>query len=133
MKAPKMKILASVAIFCVAMLTMTIVCTILWDDYLNGTVYACSDGGDWEYLILDWSTIGNGNFPAVVVPRIHDLTSMNDPDELKEGWSVARLWSVWYSFLGGSIAVSLLAAGFPWWQGWCPKPANPKDAMPGLP
>ena len=116
MKSPTKKILVSVALFCIALFATTIVCTILWDDCLNGTVYVCSDGGGWEYLIPDWATIGNGSFPVIVVPRIQALNSMSDPDELKEGWTVARLWTVWYSFLGGSLLVSLLVASLPWWR-----------------
>lgn len=97
------------------MIGMTIVCTALWDQLLNGKVYGCSDGGNADYWMLSWAGIGSGNYPVATVKKI-DITSMSDPDELKEGWSVSRLWSVWYSFFAGSVIVSVLVASLPWFR-----------------
>jgi hypothetical protein len=115
---PPAKIVISIIIFSVAMIGMTIVCTALWDELLNGKVYGCSDGGNADYWMLSWAGIGNGNYSVATVKTIN-ITSMSDPDELKEGWSVARLWSVWYSFFGASLMVSFFFASLPWWKIRC--------------
>jgi hypothetical protein len=107
------KVLISTALFFTAMLIMTILCTVLWDTWLNGKVYGCPDGGTCDYWLLSWAAIGNGNYPAVTVDRIH-ISSMSDPDQLKTGWSVVRLWVIWFSFFGGSLLVSFLLASLPW-------------------
>ncbi len=42
---------------------------------------------------------------------------MNDPDEIKKGWSVVGLWGLWLSFVGLSVIISFVLALLPWIPG----------------
>jgi hypothetical protein len=110
------RIWLSAAIFVFAMIAATIGYTYLWDYQVAGRVYVCTDSGSMDYIIMDWASINNGHWPAIVVKQIHQNVTMNDPDEIIEGWSVPRLWALWYSLLASSILLSIMAAGFPWWR-----------------
>jgi hypothetical protein len=44
---------------------------------------------------------------------------MSGPDTLKTGWTVARLWYLWFSFVGVSVAISAALASPRWVpKGW---------------
>jgi hypothetical protein len=122
------KIWLSAGIFLAAIPATSMVCIDLWDALLNGKVYGCSDGGSWDYWIRDWATIGNGSYPAVTVKKIN-IQSMSDPDQLKEGWTVARLWTLWYTFLTGSILASLLLSSLPWWKRMAASVVNRSESV----
>jgi hypothetical protein len=109
-----MKLVSITAIFLPVLIAMTVLDTFFWEGCLNGQVCACSDGGTFDYWIRDWSTIGDGKFPAVVVERIHPFKDMSDPDQIKAGWSVRLLWLIWYSLLIGSLAVAALFSSLVW-------------------
>jgi len=42
----------------------------------------------------------------VTVPKINPNDSMSMPDSIKQGWSVPKLWLLWWSFVAASVAVS---------------------------
>lgn len=101
--------------FVVSMFLMTIICSIVWGKFVDGNIYDCTDPL-FGYLSPDgW--IGGNNFPVVVVKQVVSGRSMGEPDEIKEGWSVADLWGLWFLFFGASLAISIL---FAWW----PDPAE---------
>jgi len=96
--------------FLVSMFLMTSISTIVWENFVDGNIYDCTDPL-FGYLSPDgW--IGGDNFPVVVVKQVDSGRSMGEPDEIKEGWSVADLWALWWSFFGASLMISIL---FAWW------------------
>ena len=101
--------------FVVSMFLMTIICSIVWEKFVDGIIYDCTDPL-FGYLSPDgW--IGGDNFPVVVVKQVVSGRSMGEPDEIKEGWSVADLWVLWVLFFGISLFISIF---FAWW----PDPAD---------
>lgn len=111
-----MKALKYIVKFTIVMVTMTILCTWAWDASLNGKVYFCTDGGAWDYWFPgDWVHAHDGQ-PIEVVSKIIPTSNMNAADMIQQGWSVTKLWFVWYSSLGVSIIVSVLLA----WMQWLP-------------
>ena len=90
------------------LLLMAFVCTWAWDGFVNGKVYYCTDGGTLDFLFVgDW--VHHPESVAQVGPR-----SMSEPDEIKNGWSVTGLWSLWSTFVAGSILTSALFARALW-------------------
>ena len=89
---------------------MTVASTWSWDAYINNRLYNCTDGGAFDFLAPgDW--VHN----PVSVNRITRAHSMSDPDTIKAGWSIQRLWIVWFSFVASSVAMSLFLATL-WWR-----------------
>src|SRR6266540_4583350 len=80
-----------------AMLTVcTVASTLLWERFIAGTIYHCTDPGFLEFLSPgDWAHIRYG-------------------DALRAGWSMTGLWGLSYSFVIGSVIVSLIFAVLPW-------------------
>jgi hypothetical protein len=98
--------------FGVVFFFMTVICTVVWEEFIDGKVYDCTDPL-FGYLSPDgW--VGGNNFPVVVVKKVISGRSMSEPDELKEGWSVPGLWVLWGSFFASSLIVSFLLARLPW-------------------
>src|SRR6476620_4884904 len=86
-------IFKSAAKFAIVLLAMTVACTIAWEVLINGTLYNCTDPGFLDFLSPgDWVHFNHG---VVYVPHIVTGRSMSDPDTIKEGWSVTRLWFLW--------------------------------------
>jgi len=101
--------------FLVSLFVMTVICSIVWENFVDGKIYDCTDPL-FGYLSPDgW--IGGDNFPVVVVKQVVSGRSMGEPDEIKEGWSVTDLWVLWFLFFGASLVISIL---FAWW----PDPAE---------
>jgi hypothetical protein len=57
---------------------------------------------------------------ARVVPR-----SMSEPDEIKEGWTVADLNKLWTAFALGAFMIAALSAGLLWYL-------TPPNKRPGV-
>jgi hypothetical protein len=107
--------------FICAFVVMTAVCAMAWGKFVDGVVYDCTDPA-LGYLSPDgW--VGGNKFPVVVVKQIVSGRSISEPDEIKEGWSVARLWCLWSSFFAGSLIVSFAVAKLPW-------PLGPRGRLP---
>ncbi len=91
---------------------ITILCDIVWEEFVDGTLYNCTDAA-FGYLSPDgW--VGGNNFPVVTVKKVVSGRPLSEPDELKEGWSVPRLWMVWCSLFTGSFIASFLLASIRW-------------------
>ena len=99
--------------FVIVMFVMTIVCTIVWQEFVTDKLYNCTDPAWLDFLSPgNWVHSHNGQ-PVAFVPVIIG-GSMSDPDTIKEGWSVARLWYLWYSFVAVSVVISVLLARIRW-------------------
>lgn len=106
---------------------MTVFCTWMWDAFLNGKVYYCTDGGMFDYWRPgDWVHAHDGS-SIVEVDKIVPAHSMSDPDTIKRGWCVARLWDMWAAFLGGSLVISIGLTCLNWTK-WLGLPAPPCPA-----
>lgn len=95
--------------FACAFLGCTIACTFLWAHFVTGTIYNCTDS-----LWLDYLFPGHWVHDPVSITQVVGGRSMSEPDALKEGWSTARLWYLWFSFVGVSVAASAMLAWMPW-------------------
>src|SRR5262245_40544881 len=103
------RMLLSIVVFIASLVAMAAICTVTWDSYLNGKVYDCTDGGS-----LDFWFPGHWVHHPVTVTHVAHGRSMSEPDMIKLGWSMRRLWFVWCSFVGISLAVSFGLAQLPW-------------------
>jgi hypothetical protein len=82
--------------FVAVLLLCAIASTLIWERFVAGTIYHCTDPGFLEFLSPgDWAHIRYG-------------------DTLRAGWSMTGLWWLWYSFVIGSVIVSLTLAVLPW-------------------
>lgn len=95
--------------FGAVLLLCTIGCTALWGQFVTDQLYNCTDLG-W----LDFIFPGDWVHHPVTVAGVVAGRSMNEPDTIREGWSVAGLWCLWFSFVGLSLVISFLLARFPW-------------------
>lgn len=93
---------------------LAIPCSIAWEALFPGKIYYCTDN-----VLLDYLTPGDwihGELEYVDdVPAATDRT-MSDPDVLKRGWTVQRLWMAWTTMFGLSLAVGLVLAKFHWFS-----------------
>jgi hypothetical protein len=109
-----LKPLKGVVKFSMAFFVMTIVCTISWEVFVNGRLYNCTDQAFFDYLKPgDWVHAW-GDHPIAVVAHVTRDGDMNHPDTIKEGWTVTRIWYLWFVFLGTSLAISAILARLPW-------------------
>jgi hypothetical protein len=77
----------------------------VWDMYLPGRIYNCTDFNSGFFMPACWV---HGNYVTVDEVNPHD--SMSLPDSIKKGWSVGKLWLLWFSFVAVFIAISRLLA-----------------------
>jgi hypothetical protein len=102
--------------FVISMIVMMIISTWAWDAFVNGKIYDSTDGGSLDYWnVGDWVSSWD-NHPIAVVHQVANGRSMEEPDEIKEGWSVTGLWCLWFLFFGISLVISILFA----WMRWVP-------------
>jgi hypothetical protein len=107
------RLVIRVAKFALVLAAMAVVCTISWQ-LVGERLYDCTDDG-----FLGFWRPGNWvhswpQHPVAVVPQVVHDRSMSEPDTIKEGWTVARLWGLWSVFVGVSLVVSLFGAWIPW-------------------
>lgn len=102
--------------FVIVMFVMTIVCTIVWEDVVTEYLYDNTDDNMMGFLSPFFGDfwIGEGGFPVVAVQHVVHGRSMSDPDEIKEGWSVPKLFCLWLSFITISAFSSILLARIRW-------------------
>jgi hypothetical protein len=92
---------------------MMILCTSVWQSFVTDVLYNCTDPGWLDFLSPgNWVHAHNGE-PVAFVPVITGGT-MSDPDTIKQGWSVARLWYLWCGFAIVSAGISVWAARVRW-------------------
>ena len=105
-----------IAKFAAALLGMTILSTIVWA-YVGDRLYCCTDPTGFGFLSPgNWDHSFPGH-PIEAVPKIDQYRSMSEGDAIKDGWTVTRLWCLWYSFLAASVLASLWLA----WIRWLPR------------
>jgi hypothetical protein len=110
------RIFKSAAKFIIVMFVMTIVCTIVWQDIVTEYLYDNTDDNIMGYLHPFYGDfwIGQVGFPVVTVQHVVHGRGMSAPDEIKEGWSIPKLWCLWFSFVTVSTVISILLARIRW-------------------
>ena len=103
--------------FFIAWFAASILCIIVWQ-YTAANLYDCTDDG-WPpgYLESGGWVHELPQHSLKVVPTVTHGRSMSEPDTIREGWSVPRLWRLWYTFVSASLAVSAVLALVPWGRG----------------
>jgi len=82
--------------FVAAIIVCTIASTLIWEQFVAGTIYHCTDPG-----YLDFLSPGHwGHAPQY-------------GDTIRAGWSTTGLWWLWYSFIIVSVVVSITFAVLP--------------------
>jgi hypothetical protein len=110
------RIIAGVVKFIASMIVMTIICELAWGTYVTGKIY-CDGDEDFGYLTPgNWVSNWDGQHPIAVVHQIPAVRQMGDPDDIIEGWSIPKLWCLWFSFFAISLVISILFA----WVQWIP-------------
>jgi hypothetical protein len=95
-------------IFGMVFFVATAACFIVWEKFVDGNLYNCTDPA-LGYLSPDgW--VGGGKWQVITVKKVVGGRSINEPDEIKEGWSVAGLWGAWNALFASSLLVSVLSA-----------------------
>ena len=95
--------------FVAAFVCCTIACTIAWEYLVKDRLYNCTDDLPFDYL-----QPGQWVHQPATVPHVVRAHSMSEPDTIKQGWNITRLWYLWFSVIGGSLALSTLLAWMPW-------------------
>ena len=109
--------LVSAAVFVASLIATTFLCAIFWEGFVRPNLYDCTDPGFIDYFSPgDWVHASGGQ-PVAVVQHVVHGRSMSEPDMIKQGWSVAGLWRLWYSFVSASILVSFTLGYLVWIAG----------------
>src|ERR1700761_6810183 len=90
-------------IFVLSLVIAEIAATIVWNTYVDGQLYHCTDE-----VGLDFIFPGNwvhGDY--IYVPDVMVSRTMSDPDTIKIGWSFAKLWGLWFCFAAVAVTISL--------------------------
>jgi hypothetical protein len=116
--------LKTMAKFLIALFVMTTLCTFLWQRFIYGTLYYCSDP------VLDFLSPGNwvhtvNGRPVQVVSHVVVSSSWSVPDSIKDGWSEARLWHLWFLFVSVSLVISITISLLR----WLPKSMPPNTSL----
>jgi hypothetical protein len=99
--------LKTISKFFLSLLALTILCTVLWQQFIANTRYHCTDSLGVDYLLP-------GHWDPTTVAQVMHSSSMSEPDTIKTGWSLAGLWSLWFSFVGVSIFISIVLPRISW-------------------
>jgi hypothetical protein len=104
-----MRFFIAIAVFIGSLALMTIACTWGWDRFIGGTLYVCTDSVPFDFL-----NPGDWVHSPVIVERVVAARSMSEPDTIRAGWSITRLWLLWCFLAAGSVIISLLVARLSW-------------------
>ena len=100
------RLIARTAMFLIMMLACTIFSEIIWDTCFAGKIYNCTDDNLGGFFKPGGWVHDRKGVPVMVVAQITPHDTMDKPDTIKEGWSVPKLWLLWWSFIAASIAIS---------------------------
>lgn len=99
--------------FLIVFVTTTYINAALWQ-YTASGLYDCVDEAIPGYLEPGlWVHAFNGH-SVMTVSQITHNRPMSEPDTIKQGWSVTRLLTLWFSFFTASVVISLGLARMRW-------------------
>jgi hypothetical protein len=88
--------------FVISMIGVTVLFTLIWQGFVANTLYACTDSFGFDY----WQP-GDWVHHPISVHQVITKRSTSEPDTIKEGWSMTRLWILWGAFVVISLAISV--------------------------
>src|ERR1051325_9944358 len=101
--------------FSVVLFVMAIACALVWR-MVSDRLYDCTDDNVLGFLRPgNWVHSWQGH-PVQVVPQVIHGRSMSEPDTIKEGWNITKLWNLWFCFVAVSLLVSFFLAQRPWFS-----------------
>ena len=91
---------------------LSILMSFAWDSVFPGKIYYCTDEAGLGYIHPGSWVHGR----IEIVDNVPSATSrsMGDPDVMRRGWTVERLWVVWSTMFGVSVVLALTHAKFRW-------------------
>jgi hypothetical protein len=99
-------------VFVVSFILTTILATILWQTFVDGTVYNNTDSvGGYPFPV---DLFLRGDWPLKTVDKIVRDNDMSHPDTILKGWTELDLRLLWGAFLGTTILASVALASLPW-------------------
>ena len=85
-----------------------------WDDCVARNLYDCTAAVGLDYLQPGNCVHETPLRPVATVDQVVHGRSMSEPDTIKQGWSLEKLWAVWILFFGTSLMVSTWMARKHW-------------------
>ena len=93
--------IAMAAKFVLCLIACTMVCTVFWQELIFDKLYNCTDS-----VPLDFLQPGDWVHHPVTVHQIVLARSMSEPDTIKAGWSMQKLWALWSGMVLASLIIS---------------------------
>ena len=99
--------------FAITLFAMTVVSTVLWEQ-IGSRLYDCTDECGFGFLTPGgWVHESDGR-EIVAVSKIVHGRPMSEPDTIVKGWSIPKLWGLWFVLAVASLGVSAIVAWIPW-------------------
>ncbi len=112
----------SAVVFLCSLLLTTILGTVLWEVFVDGTLYNNTDSAGGYPFPADLAL--RGDWPLQVVDQVVRDNDMSHPDTILKGWSVTGLWCIWFGIFATSVIVSTGLA----WRTWDDRPRTKNRA-----
>jgi hypothetical protein len=97
------KLTAKLFVYVALLMTSTLLSELFWDSCFAGNIYNCTDDNLGGFLDPGNWVHSHDGMPVEVVSRIPPHQTMDKPDSIKEGWSIPKLWLLWWSFVVASV------------------------------
>ncbi len=111
MPATVVRFATTFLLFVVSLILTTILATILWDNFVDGTLYNNTDSVSGYPVPVD--LFYRGDWPLKSVDKIVRDNEMAHPDTILKGWTELDLKLLWGAFLGTTILTSVALASLP--------------------
>jgi hypothetical protein len=95
-------------LLCIVLLSLGL--EVLWETQIGPNLYDCTDECGFGYLMPGEWVHGK----LATASKVMHGRWMGEPDMIKEGWTVPRLWMLWLACFGGSVALSMSLARTHW-------------------
>jgi hypothetical protein len=98
-----------IIIFFTVLLVTTVGASIAWERIGRG-LYDCTDDNLFGYFTPGAWVHALPGKPIKSVDKVIRGRSMSEPDAIKRGWSISKLWGLWLSLLATSVLISAFVA-----------------------
>lgn len=87
---------------------LSIPMSVIWEVNFPGKIYHCTDDVGFGYFLPgDWI---HGDAESLAEVRSATSRPMSEPDVIREGWSIGKLWLFWSLMFGSSVGLGALGA-----------------------
>ena len=87
-------------------------CNRIWENHIHYRLYNCTD----DFGPIDFIFPGHWVHHPVEVDQVVQDGNMEHPGTIKRGWSMVKLWELWFAFVASAAVVSTPFALLPWWR-----------------